>query len=549
MPVNRQFLSQSRLAPGPRTSIGSRGLPRLDHQDSINAGLVGYWSMDGGTISGTTLADLSGNGNNGSLIAGPTLVNGPVGQSLSFNGSSQYVSVSGTWPTGNAPRTMCAWVRGPGLATGLVGYGYGPPYGNAFSLGIFGTANLIYFGGYGADIQGVANLNDGAAHLILVYYDGTTTTIEVDGKFDSSGTPTLNTATVTPFCVATTPWNLGIQNSGGIIGKVRLWSGVLPSALRQRLNSDTSGNLGMLVPTGRSYYVSSGSVYSSTITESGTASDSVAVTASTFVGNVSESGTIADNTNETNITTSAITESGSAIDSTNGNWASLSAISESETIADNTNGNLATLSAITESGTIADSTNETNITTSAVSESGTIADNTNETKITTSAISESGSAIDSTNETNVSTSAISESGSAIDSTNGLNANTPSIVESASAVDSTNAVNVTASAIAETGSIADAANATKITTSAISETCSASDVVTSFASFIAAISESRIILDTTNFIGANIWSANVAETCSAIDSTSYLRNYLLRNIIKVKHRSRTIVIPPIVPYGI
>jgi prepilin-type N-terminal cleavage/methylation domain-containing protein len=54
-------------------------------------GLVGYWSFDEG--SGTIAKDYSGNGNNGTLVNGPTWTTGKVGGALSFDGVNDYVNV------------------------------------------------------------------------------------------------------------------------------------------------------------------------------------------------------------------------------------------------------------------------------------------------------------------------------------------------------------------------------------------------------------------------------------------------------------------------
>jgi hypothetical protein len=47
----------------------------------------GHWTFDGLTIAGTRVFDASGSGNYGTMTNGPTLVNGKLGQGLSFDGS------------------------------------------------------------------------------------------------------------------------------------------------------------------------------------------------------------------------------------------------------------------------------------------------------------------------------------------------------------------------------------------------------------------------------------------------------------------------------
>jgi hypothetical protein len=70
--------------------------------------LLGWWAFEEGT--GTTVADLSGNGNDGTLTNGPQWVEGYFGGGLQFDGSDDYVD------TGNAEDlaqwTICCWVKG-----------------------------------------------------------------------------------------------------------------------------------------------------------------------------------------------------------------------------------------------------------------------------------------------------------------------------------------------------------------------------------------------------------------------------------------------------
>ena len=83
----------------------------LTEGTSLANGLVGLWTFDGPTISGTTVDDLSGNGSNGTNNgATPTI--GKLGQALSFDGSSSYIDL------GNdsaikvpLPITVSAWVK------------------------------------------------------------------------------------------------------------------------------------------------------------------------------------------------------------------------------------------------------------------------------------------------------------------------------------------------------------------------------------------------------------------------------------------------------
>lgn len=81
--------------------------------DNPDTGLVGYWPFNGTDISGTTAYDRSGKGNNGTLTNSPALAIGKVGQGLSFNGTSTYVSMpyAGTDFERTDPFSFSVWAK------------------------------------------------------------------------------------------------------------------------------------------------------------------------------------------------------------------------------------------------------------------------------------------------------------------------------------------------------------------------------------------------------------------------------------------------------
>ena len=73
--------------------------------------LVGHWKLDEG--SGTTAADSSGNGATGALVNSPAWATGAVGGALSFNGTTQRVSIpnQSSWTTPSSTYTVAFWVK------------------------------------------------------------------------------------------------------------------------------------------------------------------------------------------------------------------------------------------------------------------------------------------------------------------------------------------------------------------------------------------------------------------------------------------------------
>jgi hypothetical protein len=82
-------------------------LYRTTAPDNPDTGLVGYWPFNGPDISGTTAYDRSGKGGNGTLGNGPTKTIGKIGQGLSFDGTNDYVSASGS----QSVQSISYWVR------------------------------------------------------------------------------------------------------------------------------------------------------------------------------------------------------------------------------------------------------------------------------------------------------------------------------------------------------------------------------------------------------------------------------------------------------
>jgi hypothetical protein len=213
----------------------------------LTNGLVGYWTFDGHTVNwgSNTVADVSGNGNTGTLInmstsTSPTI--GKIGQALQFNGTNQYISLSDAqMPSGASRRTMCAWFK-----TSLTG----AIYQTVFSYGTTGVggetseitifANNDFHGGninsFGASQWGdgvASNVNnaDGKWHQGCATFDGSTWYVYVDGSFRASKAMATNTVLNTAY--------IGRDNAGsyfrGSIDDVRIYNRALSATEIQEL--------------------------------------------------------------------------------------------------------------------------------------------------------------------------------------------------------------------------------------------------------------------------------------------------------------------------
>jgi hypothetical protein len=182
--------------------------------------------LDGGLpasypLVGTSWYDLTENSNNGVLINGVTY-NSSVKGYLVFNGSNQYVSVSGNTniPVGNSNYTIGVWFNADTLGDkGLVGWGnYGTTNeANAFRLTSNGLINYWWMN----DLSVTTTITPGNWYYAVATFDGTIRSIYVNGSLIGSDTPTGHDVTTSSNLT------IGVTNTSeyfdGSIGDVQIF--------------------------------------------------------------------------------------------------------------------------------------------------------------------------------------------------------------------------------------------------------------------------------------------------------------------------------------
>ncbi|MGB4833679.1 MAG: LamG domain-containing protein, partial [Candidatus Moraniibacteriota bacterium] len=173
-------------------------LYRLTTPTGTDTSLKGYWSFNGQDLSGTTAADRSGAGNNGTLTNGPTITEGKLGQALNFDGTNDTVSISPTGlPTGS--RTISVWAKATlldGSYRGVIGYG-NQNNGEAFAIQI-NSSNEWVITGWGAPnaVSGGAVVLNQWTHIVGTYSGGNASIyvngVLVGGPAAITSAPNLN---------------------------------------------------------------------------------------------------------------------------------------------------------------------------------------------------------------------------------------------------------------------------------------------------------------------------------------------------------------------
>ncbi len=264
---------------GTSSSIGND----LVRQGSLANGLVGYWKMDESSGAGSSLADSSGNSNNGTAVlwgGGNTAtdsahISGKYGNSFSFDGgddNAQITNASSGLKLISSDATFSVWVKPNTIA------GYDGIVGNNFTNGWWFTLNAgkasVWVATAGVVYTGNTTLAAGQWSNILVSYKSSTktATFYVNGVLDG----TAITASAigdggTTFYIG----NDGRDGSGyafdGLIDELRVYNRALSPAEVSKLYSYAPGPVGYYnfeEGQGSSANDKSGNGYTGTITGS-----------------------------------------------------------------------------------------------------------------------------------------------------------------------------------------------------------------------------------------------------------------------------------------
>ena len=162
--------------------------------------------------SGSTLNDLTANGNNMTLLGSPTYSN-TIGGVISLNGSNQSIqSINNAPISGTNKRTVGLWIN----PTSFNGYGItsilstGGTSNNSGMYGVYATGtNKLGFWGHNSDYTSGLTMNLNTWNFIATSYDGNgVLKLHVNGSTESVGR-TLNTVSNKIDLFLTTTGSLG----------------------------------------------------------------------------------------------------------------------------------------------------------------------------------------------------------------------------------------------------------------------------------------------------------------------------------------------------
>lgn len=214
-----------------------------------------------GELSGTSAADSSGNGRNGTHNNTPTLgvagaLAGDSDAAATFNGTNEDVSVAnGSWMnTGTAMSAEC-WVKS--TATSGVVFSRGGGTSNPFHISASGAAAFLFRWGSAsanASVSGTTSVNDGQWHHVVGTFDGTTLRMYVDGVLEGSS----NAASTRSLWVTSADLRVASRGTStfmaGTIDECALYGTALSQAritahYDAGISSDATGTFAATLPT------------------------------------------------------------------------------------------------------------------------------------------------------------------------------------------------------------------------------------------------------------------------------------------------------------
>lgn len=171
--------------------------PQGSPTQPITTNYIGYWPLD--ATSGTVAADVSGNGNNGTVSGATWNSAGRFNGCLTFNGVNSYVQITNRvdndftiafWVKTTQTAGTGQWYNGAGLVDGDY-----PGVANDFGTALLGGKFAFGVGNPDTTISSSATINDGNWHLCVATRQQTTGLMKVyvDGALSATGYADRNT--------------------------------------------------------------------------------------------------------------------------------------------------------------------------------------------------------------------------------------------------------------------------------------------------------------------------------------------------------------------
>ena len=179
-------------------------------------GMISYWKGEGDA------SDVKGLNNGVWQGTASYATNGKVGQALNLNGNNYVDITTNSFPFGNSPRSIEAWVNPADCSRYMMPLYYGNAgYTQQMGVGLWcNTNNAIGFSGYNFEYGASKQFSSNTWYYVVETFDGTTVKIYVDDQLLGQST----TTTYDPFNTNSPLSNLAtVSGSEHAIGYASWW--------------------------------------------------------------------------------------------------------------------------------------------------------------------------------------------------------------------------------------------------------------------------------------------------------------------------------------
>lgn len=509
-----------------------------------------------GNPSSLTTTDSTANANN-ATNTGATATTGQIaGAALFTSSSDQYMTVPYTSSLAPAQvATYSAWVNKTSDPSSGGSYimellNDFAPSSVFFRLGLDGNiANqkrfgIVYYNGGFPAAGNSTDLNTATNYYITVTTDGTNARCYLNGAIDGTtaftATPSANTADYTIGRLGG-----GGRNFYGWLDELRFSSGIARSANWIATEYANQNSPSTFFTLGAQQSVG-GNVYNDTISDSATATDSLAVNLvisatisdsatatdslsaqAVYRSTISDSATATDSMASAQIMGATISDSASATDTITAENVIYSSISDTANATDSLANSVTFNPSITDSASATDTIQDALITNATISDSASATDSFEEEATYNAAINDSASATDSIASQANYVDEISDSANATDIMTNGSVYIEEITDSAQATDNLQVSYTANASISDTASATDQIQANQVLNNSISDTASASDFLTAQNIIQVSISDSASATDEITL--GNVYDESFTDTAIATDilvTQSTVPNYIL-----------------------
>ncbi|MBP8016416.1 prepilin-type N-terminal cleavage/methylation domain-containing protein [Candidatus Gracilibacteria bacterium] len=207
--------------------------------------LVGYWDMETTTTDGK-LADLSGNGNHGTINGTPLMgVDGVIGKAISFDENPESIIIDDKNNiAGSTSHTISCWITTSSVYSSII-----TKHSTYYDIHVNSKKILARIVPYdnpakpALNIVSSENINDNKWHHVLQTWDSGNLKLFVDGKFQTSGVSSTSIATnVLPIYIGSYTWGTcptKCSAATAIIDEARIYNRALSESEIQALYNAT----------------------------------------------------------------------------------------------------------------------------------------------------------------------------------------------------------------------------------------------------------------------------------------------------------------------